>query len=250
MSTLVGIGRQGTRAPTHPSSLAPIFFGASPGACLTIDRGSLPHCMPYIYPSSTHAPHHRLICFLVTLQVFRHRQALRHRALRHPGPSLRPLSLRPPSLGPHCLDPQHPRTPLRSDPIALGPQALSPRSLRTPIARTPFIVRTRSSLGPRRSNPLARTQLLGPNRSDPIARTPSPGLSSLGPHRLDHHCSHPHCSDPHCSGPNPCPPPIALTHSLGSMAAARTRLCLHARAADPRLVCVVLCHVCVPCASL
>ena len=237
----MGISRQGTRAPTHPSSLAPIFFGASPGACLTIDRGSLPHCMPYIYPSSTHAPHHRLICFLVTLQVFRHRQALRHRALRHPGPSLRPLSLRPPSLGPHCLDPQHPRTPLRSDPIALGPQALSPRSLRTPIARTPFIVRTRSSLGPRRSNPLARTQSLGPrrpvfHRSDPIAWTP-----------IVHT---PIAQAPIARAPTPGAPPNARTHSLGSMAAARTRLCLHARAADPRLVCVVLCHVCVPCASL
>ena len=127
-----------------------------------------------------------------------------------------------------------PGPPSRSEPQRSDPQRSRALDRSEPYRSDPL----------HRSDPLvARTPSLKPNCSDPIARTPSPGLSSLGPNRLDPHCSHPYCSDPHCSGPNPCPPPIALTHSLGSMAAARTRLCLHVRAADPRLVCVVLCHV-------
>ena len=148
-----------------------------------------------------------------------------------------PLSSRPPSSPPpRRRDPHRARNP-----SARIHSAHEPSIARSPIARTPFIARTRPSLGPRRSNPLARTQSLGPrrpvfHRSDPIAWTP-----------IVHT---PIAQAPIARAPTPGAPPNARTHSLGSMAAARTRLCLHARAADPRLVCVVLCHVCVPCASL
>ena len=180
-----------------------------------------------------------------------------------PSPSSPPSSRPPPSWSvtqtPFAQAPIA-RTPLLgppapSDPIALGSYRARTPSAQPTIAPDPYrsdplhrsdpLVARTPSLKPTCSDPIARTQSLGPNRSDPVARSLIARTPSLGPSLFT-----PSLLRPPLLGPQPLPPPIALTHSLGSMAAARTRLCLHARAADPRLVCVVLCHVCVPCASL
>ena len=127
-----------------------------------------------------------------------------------------------------------PGPPSRSEPQRSDPQRSRALDRSEPYRSDPLHRSDPPSLGPRRSNPLARTQSLGPrrpvfHRSDPIAWTP-----------IVHT---PIAQAPIARAPTPGAPPNARTHSLGSMAAARTRLCLHVRAADPRLVCVVLCHV-------
>ena len=107
--------------------------------------------------------------------------------------------------------------PKRSDPIACTPSAPGPPSRSDPQRSDPQRS-DHGSLGPpaRARTPLVvRTPSLGPNRSDPIARTPLPGLPSLGPPLLGPPLLRPHCSPPHHSELDAWTPIFARTRSLG-----------------------------------
>jgi hypothetical protein len=154
--------------------------------------GSLPHCLPVIYPSSLSrasihlpTPSASPICSLVSLQFS---VAVPSSVI---APSASVLCCSPPlAWSPSLGFPSH-SGPFRAQtsfalrpplclvgPSSLGPPSLGPPSLRrrTPIARTPHVVRTPS----RRSHPSFR----GHNR-----RTPSLGTPLRGPPSLRPHCS-------------------------------------------------------------
>ena len=122
-----------------------------------------------------------------------------------PAPSSRPPPswpiaqtpiVRPPIARTLSLGPRRARIPIA---LALGPHSarlplLRPRIARTPMQRCSDPVAPTPSLGPRRSNPFARTHSLGL----PSPAHPSLGLPSLGPTSFRTHRSAPTASPP-CS---------------------------------------------------